>query len=60
MKILAADDEKISYNQLVTAIREAAPDAELVAFDDPQLLLEYAEDHFFDVAFLDVEMGEVS
>ena len=60
MKILAADDEKISYNQLVTAIREAAPDAELVAFDDPQLLLEYAEDHFFDVAFLDVEMGEVA
>lgn len=60
MKILAADDEELGYRQLVTAIREAVPDAELKAYQDPEELLIYAKEHPCDVAFLDVEMGYLS
>ena len=60
MKIIAADDEEIAYKQLVSAIEEAAPDAELVAFQKPKELLAYAKEHPCDVAFLDIEMGTVS
>lgn len=57
MKIFAVDDEKTGYENLVKAIQEATPDAELQAFHDPLKLLEYAKEHPGDVAFLDVEMG---
>ncbi|MBU5477252.1 response regulator [Eubacterium sp. MSJ-21] len=60
MKILAADDEELGYRQLVTAIQEAAPDAEIKAFQEPDALLHFAKEHPCDVAFLDVEMGHLS
>lgn len=60
MKIIAADDEQIVLEQLVSTIREAAPQAELVFFQKPRELLEYAKDHTYDVAFLDIEMGAIS
>lgn len=60
MKILAADDEELGYKQLVSAIREAAPGADVKAFQEPEELLIYAKEHPCDVAFLDVEMGHIS
>lgn len=60
MRILAADDEQLGYKQLVSAIQEAAPEAELHAFQDPEELLLFAKKHSCDVAFLDVEMGYIS
>ncbi len=60
MKIIAADDEQIALEQLVEAIEQAAPDAELVSFQSPARLLEYAKDNTYDIAFLDIEMGSMS
>lgn len=60
MNILAADDESIALHQLTETIRAAAPEAELAAFQRPRELLEYAEHHPCDVAFLDVELGPMT
>lgn len=60
MRILAADDEAIALEQLVEAIREASPGAELISFQKPRELLRYAQENPYDVAFLDIEMGAVS
>lgn len=60
MKIIAADDETFALKALADAIRQAAPDAELHTFDDPEDVLGYAKEHPCDVAFLDVRMGEIS
>ena len=60
MTIIAADDEQIALEQLVEAIHVAAPEAELHSFQNPRKMLEYAEEHPCDVAFLDVEMGTVT
>ena len=40
MRIIAADDEQIALEQLVKAIEKAAPEAELVSFNDPSEILE--------------------
>ena len=60
MKIIAADDEKYALESLTRVIREAAPDAEFVAFQEPEEIATYVEDHGCDVAFLDIEMGTMS
>lgn len=65
MKIIAADDEEIALEELVGAIKEAVKEtdyreADLFYFQNPEKLLDYAKDHAFDVAFLDVEMGALS
>jgi len=60
MRILAVDDEEMGYEELVEAIREAAPGEELHAFRNPQKLLGYAKEHPCHVAFLDIEMGTMS
>lgn len=60
MRIIAADDETIALEQLTDAIRQVAPDAELVSFKSPTELLKYAEGKTYDVAFLDIEMGSMS
>lgn len=65
MKIIAADDEEIALQELAEAIKEAVKEtkyreADFFYFQDPKKLLEYAKEHEFDVAFLDVEMGTLS
>ena len=59
MTILAVDDEKIALERLVSAIREARPEAEVTAFRDPKAALAFAGENPCDVAFLDVEMREM-
>ena len=56
MKFLAVDDENIQLLKLVDAIKEVAPDNEVVTFHNPLEVLEYPEVASFDVAFLDIEM----
>ncbi len=60
MKILAADDEPLALKNLVRAIQEAQPDAELVTFTEPEDVIEYAKEQPVDVAFLDIEMGSMT
>lgn len=60
MRIIAADDEELALESLTSAIREAAPEAELVAFSRPEEVVNYALVHPCDIAFLDIEMGTMS
>lgn len=60
MRIVAADDEALALQSLEKAIRAAKPEEEVVSFQEPEDVLEYAKEHPIDVAFLDVEMGTMS
>lgn len=56
MRILAIDDELHARRTLVSALHEAAPEAEVVEFALPSEMLAYAEEHPFDAAFLDINL----
>lgn len=56
MKILAVDDEKLMLGALVSAIEEAAPDAEIHGFRKTAEALEFVAKNKIDVAFLDIRM----
>ena len=60
MRIIAADDEALALQSLEKAIRAAKPEEEVVTFQEPEEVLEYAKDNPVDVAFLDVEMGTMT
>lgn len=56
MQFIAADDERLALNLLASAIREAAPDAELHTFSKTGEVLAFAQAASCDVAFLDIHM----
>ena len=56
MKILAIDDSPPVLDVLTEAIREACPNAQVFAFDDPYKLLDFAKETPCDIAFLDIQM----
>lgn len=60
MRIIAADDEALALKSLEKAIRAAKPEEEILSFQEPEEVLEYAGEHPVDVAFLDVEMGTMT
>ena len=60
MKIIAVDDERIALEGLMDVIREAAPTAELNGFEYPEDALTFVDAHDCNIAFLDVEMAEMS
>lgn len=60
MRIIAVDDEHIALEGLLDIISEAAPGAELHGFEYPEDALAYVEEHDCNIAFLDVEMPEMS
>ena len=60
MKIIAVDDERIALEGLLDVISEAAPEAELNGFEYPQDALAFVDEHNCNIAFLDVEMAEMS
>lgn len=60
MKIIAADDEKRALKNLVSTINTAVPDAEVFQFSDAASVLEFAKTTACQVAFLDIEMGEMN
>jgi len=57
MKILCVDDEPLLLQMLEMAIKEAKPDADVTAFDEPEDLLDAAKEGGCDVAFLDIHMS---
>ena len=57
MKILCVDDEALMLQMLEMAIREAQPDADVLAFDEPEDLLDEAKANGCDIAFLDIHMS---
>ena len=58
MRIIAVDDEELALNRLMTAIQQAAPEAELHGFFYPEDALAFLQSNGCDVAFLDVEMAD--
>ena len=56
MKILCLDDEQLALQMLEMCVKKVKPDAEVLAFDDQDDLLEEAEKNGCDVAFLDIHM----
>lgn len=60
MKILAVDDEPGALHLLCANIRAVVPEAELIAFDDPEAALEWSRTDLCDIAFLDIELGNLN
>ena len=60
MKIIAVDDERIALEGLLDVISEAAPTAQLNGFEYPEDALAFVEENDCNIAFLDVEMAEMS
>jgi len=56
MKILCLDDEQLALQMLEMCVKKVKPDAEVLAYDDQDDLLEEAEKNGCDVAFLDIHM----
>lgn len=60
MHILATDDEQSALNILMRAIQEVVPSAEIHGFRSPVEALEFMKETKCDIAFLDIEMREMS
>ena len=60
MRIIAADDERIALEALVSAIEQVCPNEEVVGFRRSGELLKYIETEDVDVAFLDIRMPGTS
>ena len=56
MKILCLDDEQLALQMLEMCVKQVKPDADVLAFDDQDDLLDEAEQNGCDVAFLDIHM----
>lgn len=56
MVILAADDEKMGLNALISAIKKADETAEVFGFRSSSAALESLNERFYDAAFLDIQM----
>ena len=57
---MAADDERLALEGLLSAIRETAGEADVTGFEDPEELLSCAKQEKPDVVFLDIEMNTAS
>jgi len=60
MIIYAVDDEPFALALLCDSLRAVVPDAEIHDFQNPLMLLEAAEKVIPDVAFLDIEMRQMT
>lgn len=60
MNILTVDDEPNALHLLSQNVAAVVDGAEVVSFSDPQCALQWAEQNSCDVAFLDIELGEMN
>lgn len=60
MRILAVEDEIILLKQLSNRIREALPEAEILAFDNADDALAVLPENVIDIAFLDIAIGAMT
>jgi two-component SAPR family response regulator len=60
MNIIAVDDEAAALRSITRAIRSACPGDVLATFTDPEAVLDYAQKTHIDIAFLDIDMREMS
>ncbi|MBQ1721966.1 MAG: response regulator [Lachnospiraceae bacterium] len=60
MKIIAVDDEKLALEAVITTIQKCGLSAEVQGFRSGLEAEEYVQEHGCDVAFLDIEMRDIS
>ncbi|MEF2919986.1 MAG: response regulator [Acutalibacteraceae bacterium] len=60
MKVIAVDDEIFALNDLVEVLGECLPNTEISSFQNTKAVLEYARKNTVDIAFLDVEMDNMT
>lgn len=60
MKIMAVEDEAILLKQLTGRIHETLPEAEILAFDNAGNALTALPGNKMDIAFLDIEIGDMN
>lgn len=60
MRILVVDDEQIALDMLVEEIGSIVSTAETIGFLLPEQAIAYAKEHLCDIAFLDIEMPQMS
>ena len=60
MKIIVCDDEPLMLGMLDDAIRKADASAEMYLFSNAKMVLDFAKNNRADVAFLDIQMAEMT
>lgn len=60
MKVIAVDDERLLLNDLLRQLEKIASVESAVGFGNPRGALEWLKENRADVAFLDINMGEMS
>ncbi len=60
MNIIIVEDEEIMLKQMRRMVKQAAPDNEPACFTTAKDAYAYALEHPVDVAFLDIQMGDVN
>jgi len=59
MRVIAVDDERIILKDFVRLLNEIELIETVVGFEEEDAALEYASQHYVDVAFLDIEMNGI-
>lgn len=60
MKIIAVDDERLALDNLVKLIKKVEKTSEIISFNRSADALDYLSQNMVDIAFLDIEMGELN
>lgn len=60
MRIITVEDEYTLLKHLTKRVQEALPEAEVLAFEDPCDALASVKEEAADIAFLDIELGEMN
>ena len=59
MNIIAVDDERLALDNLMSMLKEVLPAAKINGFLDSAKAFVYLKSNVADIAFLDIEMGEM-
>lgn len=59
MNIIAADDERIALQLLISSIHEAVPEAQVLGFNSGEEVLAFGSENPYEVAFLDIDMSNM-
>ena len=60
MRIITVEDEYTLLKHLTKRVREVIPDSDVLAFDNPDDALESLQHGNTDIAFLDIEIGDMN
>lgn len=60
MNIIAADDERIALQLLISSIHEAAPQAQVHGFSSGEEALTFVKHHACEVVFLDIDISDMN